>query len=70
MPIGQPDYARCEAVKLAARDNGLLLLSCGAKIGKPETDSAAVRLIPPLNITADALNRGLDILIAAIRKTA
>ena len=67
---GKPDYARCEAVKLAARENGLLLLSCGAKIGKPETDSAAVRLIPPLNITADALNRGLDILIAAIRQTA
>lgn len=66
----KPDYARCEAVKLAARENGLLLLSCGAKIGKPETDSAAVRLIPALNITGEALNQGLDILIAAIRKTA
>ncbi len=67
---GRPDYARCEAVKLTARENGLLLLSCGAKIGKPETDSAAVRLIPPLNLSEEALNHGLAILIAAIRETA
>ncbi|MCS6777543.1 MAG: aspartate aminotransferase family protein [Chloroherpetonaceae bacterium] len=66
---GLPDYRRCEAVKVNARNRGLLLLSCGAKIGNPATDNAAIRLIPPLNTPEDVVYRALDILEAALRET-
>lgn len=66
-PAGAPDYARCEAVKRRAREQGLLLLSCGAKIGNPAVDNATLRLIPPLSIPEDLLLRGLDILEATLR---
>ncbi len=69
-PDGQPDYARCEAVKLQCREAGLLLLTCGAKIGNPATDNSTLRLIPPLNTPEPILWCGLDILEAALRKTA
>ncbi len=64
---GKPDYARCEAVKLAARRDGLLLLTCGAKNGGP-ADCAAIRLIPPLNTPDDVVSEVLDILEAALRE--
>ncbi len=64
---GLPDYARCEAVKRRARESGLLLLSCGASIGDPETDNATLRLIPPLNTPEDVLGQGLDIFEACLR---
>lgn len=63
---GNPDYARCETVKVAARALGLLLLTCGAKIGKPEVDNAAIRLIPPLNTDAAVLECGLDLFVTAL----
>lgn len=66
----KPDYARCEAVKQHARANGLLLLTCGAKIGSPTADNSTVRLIPPLNITDETLKKGLDILETALCETA
>ena len=65
---GKPDYARCEAVKLHARKNGLLLLTCGAKIGNPHADNAALRLIPPLNTPDDIAHQAVDILIDALRQ--
>ena len=65
--MGRPDYARCEAVKQQARADGLLLLTCGAKIGNPAVDNAALRLIPPLNLTDTVLHQGLDILLAALQ---
>ena len=68
--LGRPDYARCEAIKACCRADGLLLLSCGAKIGSPATDSAAVRLIPALNIAEDVLHEGLNIFTEAIKQTA
>ena len=43
---GHPDYTRVEAVKRHARANGLLLLTCGAKIGDAATDNSTLRLIP------------------------
>lgn len=64
---GAPDYARCEAVKKHARADGLLLLTCGAKIGNPAADNSAIRLIPPLNTTNDVLNQGLNIFEAALQ---
>ncbi len=66
---GNPDYARCEAVKAHARANGLLLLTCGAKIGNPHTDNAALRLIPPLNTPEDIAHQAVDILLNALQKT-
>lgn len=64
---GSPDYARCEAVKQIARDEGLLVLTCGAKIGKPGTDNSAIRLIPPLNTPSDVIDKAVDIMIDAIK---
>lgn len=64
---GAPDYARCEAVKKHARENSLIFLTCGAKIGKPEIDNATIRLIPPLNISEAQLQEGLEILEAALQ---
>jgi 4-aminobutyrate aminotransferase-like enzyme len=67
---GQPDYARCEQIKQRARERGLLLLTCGARIGDPAVDNATLRLIPPLNIPEETLWRGLDTLLEVIRETA
>jgi 4-aminobutyrate aminotransferase len=63
---GRPDYARVDAVKRHARANGLLVLSCGAKIGDPAADNSTLRLIPSLNISLQELNKGLDIFISAL----
>jgi 4-aminobutyrate aminotransferase len=65
---GKPDYARCEAVKRQARDAGLLLLTCGAKIGDPTADNATLRLIPPLNTPEEVLQQGLDIFESALQQ--
>ena len=67
---GNPDYARCEAVKLRCRAEGLLLLTCGAKIGNPQTDNSTIRLIPPLNTPEPILWQGLDVLETALKTTA
>ena len=67
---GNPDYARCDTVKAHARANGLLLLTCGAKIGNPYTDCAALRLIPPLNTPEELAHRAIDILFNALQQTA
>jgi 4-aminobutyrate aminotransferase len=67
---GNADYARCERVKNACREEGLLVLTCGAKIGAPGVDNAAIRLIPPLNIPEATYLRGLDILENALRTVA
>ena len=66
---GLPDYARCEAVKAYTRDRGLLLLSCGAKIGDAETDSSAIRLIPALNTDDETIDTALNILEEALAAT-
>lgn len=67
---GSPDYARCEEVKKMAREKGLLLLACGAKIGDPTIDNATLRLIPPLNISEETLWQGLAILEEVLQETA
>lgn len=67
---GSPDYARCEAVKLRCREAGLLLLTCGAKIGNPIADNSTIRLIPPLNTPEAILRQALDILETALKEVA
>ena len=63
---GKPDYTQADRVKNLCRERGLLLLTCGAKMGDPKVDSAVIRLIPPLNIPSDVLNQGIDTLILAL----
>ena len=47
-------------VVAAARERGLLLLSCGP-------DGNVIRLLPPVSIEADDLVAGLDALEGALR---
>ena len=47
----------------AARERGLLLLSCGLY-------GETIRLLPPITIGDDELARGLDALEAAVREVA
>lgn len=67
---GSPDYARCDEIKRRARGRGLLVLTCGARVGLPDVDNSTVRLIPPLNISDEELDLGLDILKDVLSKTA
>jgi 4-aminobutyrate aminotransferase/(S)-3-amino-2-methylpropionate transaminase len=55
----EPDADRAQRVIDRAREGGLLLLKCG-----PEKN--VVRLLPPLNATADDAARALDILEGAL----
>lgn len=64
---GKPDYALCDRIKLRARERGLLLLTCGAKLGSPLVDNSTLRLIPPLNVPEETIIDALEILEAAIR---
>jgi len=48
-----------KAVTMKARENGLLLLSCGLY-------GNVIRLLPPLTATDEELERGLDILERAV----
>ncbi len=63
---GLPDYERVEKVKLAARKEGLLFLTCGANIGKPGVDNSTIRLIPALNTHEEVIDEGLRIFIEAL----
>ena len=63
---GNPDYQGIESVKLNCRKAGLLLLTCGAKIGKNDVDCAVIRIIPPLNIPEETLNEGIETLKSAL----
>jgi 4-aminobutyrate aminotransferase / (S)-3-amino-2-methylpropionate transaminase / 5-aminovalerate transaminase len=55
LELAEPTPALASAVVGAAFDRGLLLLTCG-------TSGNVVRLLPPLSITDDELERGLSIL--------
>ncbi len=58
-PNGKPDPAAFGSVGRAALDAGLLILNCGP-------DSNVIRFIPPLNVTMEDLDAGIDILASAI----
>lgn len=54
-----PDPAAFAAVASYAVDNGLVILDCGP-------DGNIIRFIPPLNVSIDDLDAGIDILGAAL----
>ena len=56
----RPDAARTAAVVAAARERGLLLLSCGVR-------GNVIRFLPPLTIPMDQLDDGLDRFEAAVK---
>jgi 4-aminobutyrate aminotransferase len=58
-PGGEPDPGAVARVREAALEGGLLLLSCG-------TDDEVIRVVPPLTIPEDELDRGLGILEDAL----
>jgi 4-aminobutyrate aminotransferase len=55
LELAEPSPAAAKRVLAAARERGLLLLSCGL-------DGNVIRLLPPLSATDDELERGLAIL--------
>jgi 4-aminobutyrate aminotransferase-like enzyme len=63
LAIELPDAILTAATIAAARERGLLLLSCGL-------DGNVIRLLPPISIGAEDLAEGLDALEAALRQVA
>ncbi|MGH2932991.1 MAG: aspartate aminotransferase family protein [Gaiellaceae bacterium] len=57
--LGDKDAAGAKRVLAAARERGLVMLSCGL-------DGNVIRLLPPLSATDDELERGLSILEEAL----
>jgi 4-aminobutyrate aminotransferase/(S)-3-amino-2-methylpropionate transaminase len=55
----RPDPAAAQAVAKACHEAGLLVLTCG-------TYGNVLRFLPPLVMPHETLNRGLDILAAAL----
>jgi 4-aminobutyrate aminotransferase/(S)-3-amino-2-methylpropionate transaminase len=58
----EPDAEVAQRIIDAARGRGLLLLKCGAH-------KNVVRLLPPLTVTAEEIQAGLNILDAALQET-
>ena len=56
-----PDPEAFNAIAGYALDNGMFILNCGP-------DGNIIRFIPPLNVTRDDLDTGIDILAAGIAK--
>lgn len=56
---GEPDHDLCEKVAQICIQNKLLILTCG-------THGHVVRLIPPLNITDEDADKGMEIIEKAI----
>ena len=57
----KPDKATAKAVAHACLDRGLILLTCGAW-------DNVIRWIPPLIVSADQIQNGLDIFTAALKE--
>lgn len=55
----EPDPAAFKAVSAHAIENGLVILNCGP-------DGNIIRFIPPLNVSIDDLDRGIDIIDDAL----
>jgi 4-aminobutyrate aminotransferase len=60
---GDPDAEVTEKVLQFCLDAGLILISCG-------TQGNVIRFIPPINITREHLDRGLEILESALHAVA
>jgi 4-aminobutyrate aminotransferase len=55
-----PDTETCEALIGASADQGLLVLNCG-------THHNVIRFLPPIDVTAEEIGRGLEMFGAALR---
>jgi 4-aminobutyrate aminotransferase / (S)-3-amino-2-methylpropionate transaminase / 5-aminovalerate transaminase len=58
----EPDPGLAFAVATAARENGVIVLTCG-------THGNVLRFLPPLTISDELLNEGLDVLANALSAT-
>jgi len=58
---GEPDPEAFATVSAHALDEGMFILPCGP-------DGNIIRFIPPLNVTMDDLDRGIDIITGALSK--
>jgi 4-aminobutyrate aminotransferase len=56
----EPDTETCEALILAAAEQGLLVLNCG-------THHNVIRFLPPIDVTAAEIARGVELFGAALR---
>jgi 4-aminobutyrate aminotransferase len=56
----EPDTATSEALLLACADQGLLVLNCG-------THHNVIRFLPPIDVTAEEIARGVELFAAALR---
>ena len=59
LELAEPNATAAKRVVAAARERGLVLLSCGL-------DGNVIRLLPPLSATDDELQRGLSIIEEAL----
>jgi 4-aminobutyrate aminotransferase len=59
-PDGTPDPDAFASIASYAQDAGMFILNCGP-------DGNIIRFIPPLNVSQDDLDRGIDILAEAIK---
>ena len=57
---GRPDMDVVKQIAQSAKDKGVLILTCGY-------DGNVIRLLPPLVISGNLLQEGLDVLAEAIR---
>jgi 4-aminobutyrate aminotransferase len=60
-PDGSPDPDAFPAIEAHALDAGMFILNCGP-------DGNIIRFIPPLNVSMDDLDRGIDILAEGLAK--
>jgi 4-aminobutyrate aminotransferase-like enzyme len=58
-PDGAPNQEAFTAVDAFAQEAGMFILSCGP-------DGNIIRFIPPLNVSREDLDRGIDILADGI----
>ena len=58
-PEGAPNPGAWKAISQHAMASGLLILNCGP-------DGNVIRFIPPLNVSMEDLDRGIDILAEGI----
>ena len=56
----EPDTETSEALVLACAEQGLLILNCG-------THHNVIRFLPPIDVAADEITRGLELFAAALR---
>jgi 4-aminobutyrate aminotransferase len=56
----EPDTALCEALIQACAEQGLLVLNCG-------THHNVIRFLPPIDVTAEEIARGLELFSTALR---